>query len=114
MGAPIEQSLSEMPGAFHKADALPWSSVYRTFADEFTSARAVKKSNPQVGITEHPESENLRYVVLINYGSKKADSGLEIKDGWELASVIHGEKPEGVGAFEIPGNSAVVLSVKAR
>jgi len=112
MGLPVEQALSGIPGVFHKTDALPWHSLYKIFAYKFISSRAAIKSNPQIGITEHAENENSRYVVLINYGSKKAESGLKINDGWILTSVIHGEKNKEIARLEIPGNSAVVLSLK--
>ena len=114
MGLPVEQALSGITGAFHKADSLPWHSLYKIFAEKFTNTRAATKNNPQVGITEHQENDKSRYVVLINYGSKKAAPGLVIKAGLTISSVISGWKNIDSKGFEIPGNSAVVLHLKKR
>ncbi len=109
LGLPLEQSLSNMPGAFHREDATPWYRIYALFADAVIRARAAVRDNPCVGITEHPASDGSRYLVLVNYSSGQAIVNLELRDSWRVSDVMRGNQKTTSGKFEIPGNDAVAL-----
>jgi hypothetical protein len=107
--APIERSLAETPGAFHAPDAQPFWKIYQEFARKQLAGRAVCKSHPLLGLTEHPLNERERVVVAINYSPREMLTTVELTPGWQTGPVWYGSL-DGVN-LSITANDAVIFTV---
>jgi hypothetical protein len=110
----LETELAQSSGAFLNT-ARPWWQVYRLVAAEAMRRRAVSKSLPQVGLTEHALPDGRRIVIAINYSPAAVEEAFELAPGWQAADSLSGSDAMRCGAplrCRICGNDAVVFLVK--
>jgi hypothetical protein len=108
---PLETYLSRTPGVFHEESAAPYWKFYSEFSRQARSGRAVEKSSPWIGITEHPRDEGYRYVSIINYSPQPAAFPLQLKPGWKIAEWFHGT-PQDNNSLALAQNDAAVLGIR--
>jgi hypothetical protein len=108
--APLERALAETPGAFHAPGAPPFWQIYQTIAAPLIAARAVNKSDPTLGLTEHRLDDSSRVIVAINYSPHVLKTTLTLSAGWQRAEVFYGEMQN--LTVKIPPNDAVVFGVR--
>jgi hypothetical protein len=109
---PMEKELVIAPGSFHLPSAQPCWQIYKAIAQATLSRRVARKDHPQIGLTEHPISDQQRAVVLINYAPEAVTTSLVLADHWSLVSAWHGTMPEkGVDGWscEIGANDGIIL-----
>lgn len=110
----LETELAGRSGGFLDA-SQPWWQVYRKVAQDILGNRAVEKSLPQTGLTEHALTENQRIVVAINYSPKAIEECLSLARGWRVARTLAGAAVSQEGPSlhcRISANDAVVLLVE--
>jgi hypothetical protein len=100
---PLERILSDRAGAF-KPHAAPYWKFYKPFA-ALVDRRAVESPNKAIFTTEHILGDNRRAVVAINFANSEQPFVHELRDGWRVSKLHHGE----IGS--IPANDAVVFEV---
>ncbi|MFA4944087.1 MAG: glycoside hydrolase family 2 TIM barrel-domain containing protein [Lentisphaeria bacterium] len=113
LAVPMEMTLATTPGAFHSESASPCWRVYRHIAEAFLERRAVRKTNPLIGLTEHCQDASNRIMVIVNHSPHPVREDLILGHGWKLKQVLHGEaemEREGL-AVTLNGNDACILSV---
>lgn len=109
LAAPIERALTEAPGGFHLPGAQPFWRIYETIAGQMLSSRAVRKTHPLIGLTEHRLDDSRRAVVAINYSPQPIQTTLSLSAGWSYAQDWHNHfNPR---STLIPANDAVVFVV---
>ncbi len=111
---PMEMQLTTQPGAFHTPEALPYWQVYRWIAREAVQGRAVAKTSPFIGATEHVLDERDRVVVLVNYSPEPVKESLTLTAGWQVKGALYGAQPwaeQGVLRCAVPANDAVALEL---
>ena len=113
LSVPLEMLLTQMPGAFHAATALPAWQVYAAFADAARPRRVARKSHPMLGVTEHRLSATSRVVVAINYTPARLTDTLALRRPWRVKRVLHGraEATENGVTLNLAPNDACVLQI---
>lgn len=106
--SPIERALADWPGAFQGPQAF-WQ-IYRMIAGKATRGRVVRKTQPMLGVTEHPLSENERVVVAVNYSPALLEETFALAKGWQVSGAWRGSV-EGA-RLTIPPNDAAVFVVQ--
>ncbi len=91
LSAPLERDLADWPGGFHAPDAQPFWKLYRQIGEKVLSGRAVRKTQPMLGLTEHPLDDHRRVVVAINYSPAALEDHLSLAPGWTIAQILRGE-----------------------
>jgi hypothetical protein len=95
LNVPIETHLANQPGGFDaQAAQPPWWRIYRAIGEPFLGERTVRKSDPFVGITEHPVDDGRRVVVAINYSPEPREVSLEIAAPWAVGETWYASAPE--------------------
>ncbi len=99
-------------GAFRRfLDSLPYSRL----PPRLTQAVCIlSRSEPRLGITEHPLDERRRVAVLINYGADDMTARVAVKSGWSVETCRYGLRPTATsGSFEVhlEGCDACVLEL---
>ncbi|HEX9019021.1 MAG TPA: hypothetical protein VF806_07530 [Anaerolineaceae bacterium] len=107
--APLEVALASLPEAFHAPGAQPYWKIYQQVAAGIIAKRAVRKSHPMLGVTEHAFSAEARVVIVINYSPEPARDALALAPGWQISPAWRGEING--GAVSVPGNDALVFSI---
>jgi hypothetical protein len=110
--APIERTLAETPGAFHAPDAQPFWKIYATFASKQLAERAVCKSHPMLGLTEHPLNERERGIVAINYSPVPIKTEIILAERWQVEQIWYGGMKG--REIDIPANDAVIFTMERR
>jgi hypothetical protein len=109
LSAPLETALADWPGGFHAAGAQPLWKIYRRVGSKVIEGRAVRKSQPMLGVTEHPLSERERVIVMVNYSPQAVEDALEFAEGWQVKKVWRGEVAG--RRVRIAGNEAAVMTI---
>lgn len=107
LSLPLEDACSHTPGIFQAKDNPLWH-IYQRVAAEALDQRIVRKSNPEIGVTEHVLSENQRVVVLVNYSPDAQVDTLKITEGWSVSRTF----PTAItlsASVALPGNDGLVL-----
>jgi hypothetical protein len=110
LGVPMEMMLTRTPGAFHTPEAPPCWQVYRHVAAEALAGRAVAKSHPLLGLTEHPLADDRRLIVAVNYSPQEIEEQFQFASGWRLDAVHHG-RLDAAGRCHLPGADGAVFAV---
>lgn len=110
LSVPLERALTETPGSFHSAAAQPAWRIYREIAQQAGLGRAVQKSHPLLGLTEHQINDAERVIVAINYSPQPLEDQLILQDGWQISQVWRGILSPG-GKVQIDANDAVVFKM---
>ncbi len=117
LSVPLEQSLANQPGVFHEQNAQAYWQIYRQVAARLPVRRAARKTNPMLGLTEHPIDSNHSVMVLINYSPVPQAETLILLPGWEIEQVWHGSapaaQPGGLSCL-LPANDALVATILQR
>jgi beta-galactosidase len=113
LSVPIEQHLSNTPGAFIDLAAQPFWRIYQAISHSHLSHRIASKDNPLVGITEHPLDESKRIIVLINYSPLPQEVNLTIHDRWRISEVWYGA-PSTSPNLLLPPNDALVAVLERK
>lgn len=80
LGVPLEACLAREPQVFASETPQPHHNIYRRFASELIERRAVRKSNPWIGITEHRMDDGRIIAVLINYSPIPQEDLISTRD----------------------------------
>lgn len=115
LSLPLELALANRPGAFDDLASNPYWRIYRLIADPIITNQLAVKSNPAIGLTEHPLNSDKRIIILINYSPRPQADTLTLAMGWRLAETWYGGAPTQVpGALvcQIPPNDALVLTLE--
>lgn len=104
--AALEPAIARTPDAWEGAYTGAWRLYAKLFA---SSGRVWGKTTAEVGVTEHPEGEERRLVVLINHSDRDLVEPLRVARGWRLAEVLHGAG-EADGVL-LPRGAAVILRI---
>ena len=107
---PMEQELVKAAGTFSGPDAKPYWSIYNTVGAAFASGRAVTKTDPQVGVTEHPLEEHRRVVVMINYSPAAVEFSFALAADWHVETVLRGKLAH--GRVKLHANDASVVTIR--
>jgi hypothetical protein len=91
---PLETELLRDSCIFSTPDADSYAEGYRIISEDIRGRRIISGKPPQLGITEHPVSDNERIAVMVNMSPEKMSSSLVVKNGWEIAETLYGEAPE--------------------
>jgi len=117
LSVPIETYLANLPGGFHGREGQPpWWRIYRTIGEPFMAQRAVRKTDPIVGLTEHPLDDGRRIVIAINYSPEPREAALEIAKPWTVEEAWYGVAPvDGSQGWQLrlaPSDAAVFTVAK--
>jgi len=105
---PIEKSLGAKPGAFDEG-AAPFHAIYSLFASKAIGSRALRRSCPQISVTEHEIDEKKTLAVLVNNSGKEARSPLELLQEVRVAKAFP-EEAFSDGSIELgPREGAALL-----
>ena len=91
LAVPLELNQTQTPGAFHDESAAACWRLYQFMARKFVAGRAVRKSHPLVGLTEHVRDAATRIAVVVNYSPQPIRERLTLAPGWRLHRVLHGQ-----------------------
>ena len=113
LAVPLEMTLTQTPGAFHAAAASPCWRLYQFMAGTVLTCRAVHKSHPLLGLTEHHLDASNRIVICINHSPQRVQEKLTLAPGWRLKRVLHGKatvENQNI-VVDLEKNDAGVLSI---
>jgi hypothetical protein len=113
LAVPMEMTLTQTPGAFHAESASPCWRLYRHMAGGLLKRRAIRKTHPMVGLTEHRLDASNRIEVVINHSPHRVREELILSPGWRLKRVLHGKaemQEQGI-VVALGANDACVVSV---
>jgi hypothetical protein len=110
LSIPLEQALATLPGAFHTPDAQPFWEIYRQIFASVKTQRIASKTNPFLGLTEHPLDSTHRVIILVNYSPQEQVDQLTLAPDWQVKTAWHGNFA-GL-KIVIPANDALVLLVE--
>jgi len=113
LSTPMELTLTRTPGGFHTESASPCWRLYQHLGEPFLKRRAVRKSNPMVGLTEHPLNASTRIEIIINHSPHRIQEQLTLAPGWRLKQVFNGKATMDHNALivDLKKNDACVLTV---
>jgi len=114
LSVPIEKQLTLRAGSFHDAGTQDCWRIYQHMAQPLLDARAVRKDNPWIGITEHTLGDRRRMLVLINYSPQSQTTRLLLSGTWQCDSTLYGTAPgtdSGQLVCDIAANNALVLTL---
>ncbi len=112
----LETDLAKRSGVFTDP-GQPWWQVYGLVAGDALRGRAVRKTCPRVGLTEHRLPDGRRIAVAINYSPAATAETFEVTAGWRVAGVLHGAAPSQEAprtGWTIGANDAVVFVLEKR
>ncbi len=115
--APLETTLANEPAAFHGDRMQEFWQIYRRVAEPWIQQRIVRKSQPNLGITEHPLDGHSRVIVMQNYAPEPASGNLELAPGWKIGEVWRGPQTlaqDASRAYVLGPNDAFVFTVARR
>jgi endo-1,4-beta-mannosidase len=111
---PLEFDMVRTPGAHLEG---PLADAWRVYAEVAKSAtkksRIVEKAAPFIAATEHPFSDEVRWIVLINHGRNDHSEPLRLRSGWRVSKVIRGSVTGEHDALTVhlPHHEAAVFQV---
>jgi hypothetical protein len=110
---PVELRVASTPGAFAPEAPAYWR-IYRQVAAEALAHRAVAKTAPVLGVTEHDLAPDRRVVVVINYSPAPVRAEVSGQNGWAFSKTLHGQARLSAAAavLDLPANDAVVLELE--
>jgi beta-galactosidase len=109
---PLENSLTNTPGAFLERSAPYWK-IYRTISDGSDLQHTVTRDNPFVGLTEHDISPTEKILVAINYSTLQQEVAVQINENWYAEEALYGKLPVN-NKIIIKANDALVLKLKKK
>ena len=110
---PIEESLYDKPGAFHRADAEPYHKIYDAIAERFESRKWARVNSLVMSVTEHIVSDNERILVCLNCSPEEVTATVALPDGIKISEIIHGEGTVQGTRITVPPTRPLILCLKA-
>ena len=95
-------------GALEANAELVGGPVYRLAAERAGVKRRIVRTDPSVGVTEHPRSDGSAVIVAVNYRPEPVVCAFQATG--EIGDVWRGDVRK--GEMKIPANDAVVFTVK--
>lgn len=114
LSVPIEKYLTDTSGAFTGSEAQPFWMIYQHIARNLVAHQIITKSDPSLGVTEHPLDDQSCAVVLINYSPEPISSSVLIANNWKPDQTWYGsplQSAHSAWKFTIPANDALVFTV---
>ncbi len=111
---PLELEMVREPGRSFLPEKAPLYKVYETISAEQRDKRILQVGNPNVGVTEHRQTDDEMVAVLINYLPLPCNVTGILRSGWSLDIAWYGEKPHVDGrnvTMVIPPNEASVIKL---
>jgi hypothetical protein len=100
LGVPLETTLAREPGVFEgSSPASPWQ-VYRQLIEVVKSERLLKRSPPQLAVTEHPTGKG-RIVVAINHDVLPVETVLSLTGSTRLGRTLRGAATASDGGIRL-------------
>ena len=107
---PIENNAADMPHLISGDKEIAYENFYKMIPEARNSDKKIYGDNPYVGVTEHPEKEG-RKAVLVNYRPMSQTVKLKYEN-LEFVKIIGDAETEDGLTFKIPANSGAVLVFK--
>jgi hypothetical protein len=101
----LEPAIARTPDAWAGTFAGAWRLYARFFP---ASGRVWCKTTAEVGVTEHPQGEAQRIVVVINHADRDLVEPVRLVPGWRLAAVLHGTGSVAEGVCLRRGDAAIL------
>lgn len=92
--APIEAYLSNKTGVFHMEGMPRYDMIYRAAAKGIDTNKIADTDSEFIRLTEHIESESVRYIFALNYSRRTEKAKIQIKGNYTLEPVW-GERLDG-------------------
>lgn len=102
---PMEKMLYEKDNIFNRAEEYPYYKLYAEVASFALQNKIVVSDNPEIGVTQHKESDKCYYIVAINYSSVVQKTKFIKSSIIKKIEVIFGDENS------IPGCSMAILKV---
>ena len=112
LAVPLENSLTNTPGAFAES-SVPYWKFYKSIADGSGIQCTAGNDNPFVGLTEHDLSPTQKIIIAINYSTVQQDVGFQIDENWITDKALYGKLPAD-NKSRINANDALVLLLKKK
>jgi hypothetical protein len=109
----LETTIAQNPGTL--GEGL-FGEAWRLYSAVFASVpsrRVWKKTTAEIGVTEHPQADDRRIIILVNHSSRDLVEPVQLADDWQLAEVVHGSGSPATG-ISLPLAGAAVLQVLRR
>jgi hypothetical protein len=95
---PLEAALAAEPQQFAGPNPSSLWKIYRTFAAGILQQRILAKSDPFIGVTEHPLDDGDFFGVLINYSREDRTDVISVAPGFAASGVkMNGREPSSAG-----------------
>lgn len=114
LAMPMETMLAQEPMIFMQERGHAYTEVYRRVMTGHCNRRVLDKPCADLGITEHPVSENHCYITAIQYNKAPCEGTLVLDKGWQLAAVHRGQAEKTAGGIRISvqGLDALLIEIK--
>jgi endo-1,4-beta-mannosidase len=109
LSVPLENSLTNLPGAFLE-NSVPYWKIYAAIADGSDLQRTVIKDNAFIGLTEHDLSPTEKILIAVNYSTINQEVGFSIDKNWVAGEVFYGKIPVNNKSI-INANDALVIKL---
>lgn len=110
--APIEAALAKENEAFSPSRLQPFWKIYARLGHAALERRAVRKTSPWLGLTEHKTKDGTLVVTVTNYAPEPIEDEFRISRHYALDAVLLGaeafEREPGVVVAEFPAHSLSV------
>ena len=106
----LEATLAHTPAALSGG---AYSEAWRLYAKVFAAApsrRVWYKTNVEVGVTEHPQDEKNRLIILINHADRDLVEPVRLAPGWRLVKLLRGTGSPDAG-INLPLADAALLQI---
>jgi hypothetical protein len=115
LAAPLERALTETPGAFNAPETRDAWRIYARIGAGVLAQRAVSKTQPFLGVSEHALAAGQRAIIAINYSPEPLRDTLRLAPGWALAAAYRGAPQAQPGGLDLslPANDAAVFIIES-
>jgi hypothetical protein len=110
--ADLEVAAATEAGRAGTAQGSPAAVLYSVIARRAQPDRAVRASDPVLGLTEHPLGDRERVVVAINYGGGELNLRANLSDGWLPSRLVRGSTLV-EGRLRVAAHDASVFVVRS-
>ncbi len=109
---PVEESLYDKPGAFHRDGAEPYYRIYDAIAERHVGLKWAKVDSRVMSVTEHIVDEHERILVCLNCSPKTEQAALLLTDGVKATEVIHGQGSVEGTTVAVSATSPLILRLE--
>ena len=87
LNMPVEHIAHNQPDGYNKA---PYYVFYEQLLDHI-KPKAARSTDRNIGVTVHPESDDVAIVSILNYSDHEIEGGYIIEDGWQISELLYGK-----------------------